>query len=70
MNWAGLRQVDGETLALLRRRDEDADGVIVLPVEAAAVRRLSRLALGDVVTVTARGAIQRSKVQTSKGRRR
>ena len=54
---------EGEALALLKRGE--ADDVIVLPVDAATARRLRRIAVGEPVTVTPRGAIQ-----TSKGRRR
>ena len=70
---AGRRQVEGEALVLLKRGG--ADDVVVLPVDAATARRLRRIAVGEPLTVTPRGAIrtskvQRSKVQTSKGRRR
>ncbi|CAI10575.1 TraI protein of DNA transfer system (plasmid) [Aromatoleum aromaticum EbN1] len=62
-SFAGLRHVEGRTLALLRR--DDADAVMVLPIDQATARRLSRVAVGDPVTVTPRGSIQ-----TSKGRSR
>jgi hypothetical protein len=61
--FAGVRNVEGQTLALLRRGD--ADAVMVLPIDQATARRLSRVAVGDPITVTPRGSIQ-----TSKGRSR
>lgn len=61
LSFAGVRNVDGQTLALLKR-DET---VMVLPIDQATARRLSRLAVGDPVSVTPRGSIK-----TSKGRSR
>lgn len=52
--FAGLRQVEGESLALLKRDDE----VIVLPVDAATTRRMKRLSLGDDVSLTAKGTVK------------
>lgn len=52
--FAGLRQVEGESLALLKRDDE----VIVLAVDAATVRRMKRLSLGDEVLLTAKGTVK------------
>jgi hypothetical protein len=46
--YAGSRQIDGHSLALLKRGEE----VIVLPINEATARRMQRLALGDPVTVT------------------
>jgi DNA relaxase TraI-like protein/relaxase-like protein/conjugative element/phage-associated large polyvalent protein len=63
ISFAGIRNVEGQALALLKRAD--ADDVMVLPVDQATARRLSRVAVGDPVTVTPRGSIQ-----TSKGRSR
>lgn len=63
ISFAGIRNVEGQALALLKRGD--ADDVMVLPVDQATARRLSRVAVGDPVTVTPRGSIQ-----TSKGRSR
>jgi hypothetical protein len=51
--YAGSRQVDGHSLALLKRGEE----VMVLPMDEATARRMQRLALGDPVTVT-QGAIK------------
>ena len=72
MIFAGLRHLDGEALALVRRGEADAadaadaaEVVMVLAVDAATARRLSRLALGDAVTVTPHGSIR-----TSRGRSR
>lgn len=50
----GVRNVDGQALALLRR----GDAIEVLPVDQATVIRLSRLAVGSPVTVTPRGSIK------------
>lgn len=52
--FAGIRQVEGTALALLRRGEE----VVVLPINEATVRRMKRLALGDPVTVTPQGSIK------------
>nr|BCU00354.1 relaxase/mobilisation nuclease domain-containing protein [uncultured bacterium] len=58
--FAGTRQIEGETLALLKRDEE----IIVLPVDAATARRIKRYALGDAVTLNGKGAV------TKKGRSR
>ncbi|MGC6373683.1 TraI/MobA(P) family conjugative relaxase [Pseudomonas sp. S2.OTC.A_B10] len=58
--FAGMRQIDGETLALLKRDEE----IIVLPVDAATARRIKRYSLGDAVTLNGKGAV------TKKGRSR
>lgn len=52
--FAGLRQVEGESLALLKRDDD----VIVLAVDAATARRMKRLSLGDDVSLTAKGTVK------------
>lgn len=75
--FGGLRQIQGETLVLLRngaaqRQGEtrmeretrreiemETETVMVLPVDAATARRLSRVRLGAPLRVTARGSIQR-----------
>jgi hypothetical protein len=56
----GLRQVEGQSMALLKRGDE----LLVLPVNEATARRMKRMKLGDPVTASATGAIK------SKGRSR
>lgn len=61
LTFAGIRNVEGHALALLKR-DES---VMVLPIDQATARRLSRIAVGDSVSVTPRGSIK-----TSKGRSR
>lgn len=58
--FAGTRQVDGETLVLLKRDEE----IIVLPVDAATARRIKRYSLGDAVTLNGKGVV------TKKGRSR
>lgn len=52
--FAGTRQVESQTLALLKRGEE----VMVLPIDDATARRLKRLAVGDAVTVTRQGSIK------------
>lgn len=51
--FAGIRQVEGQMLALLKRGEE----VMVLPVGAGTARRLKRVAIGEAVTVTAKGSV-------------
>lgn len=53
--FAGTRQIEGETLALLKRDEE----IIVLPVDAATARRIKRYSLGDAVTLNDKGALTR-----------
>jgi Relaxase/Mobilisation nuclease domain/Large polyvalent protein-associated domain 7 len=52
--FGGLRQVDGQALALLK----DSDQIMVLPIDGATERRLKRIAVGDCVTVTPNGTIK------------
>lgn len=52
--YAGSRQIDGQSLALLKRGEE----IMVLPIDAATTRRMKRLAVGDAVTVTPQGSIK------------
>ena len=52
--YAGTRQIDGQSLALLKRGDE----IMVLPVDEASARRLKRVAVGERVTVSPQGAIK------------
>lgn len=56
----GLRQVEGQSMALLKRGDD----FLVLPINEATARRMKRMKLGDPVTANATGAIK------SKGRSR
>lgn len=58
--FAGVRSVEGQSMALLKRGDE----VLVLPINEATARRMKRMKLGEPVTTTAKGAIK------SKGRSR
>jgi hypothetical protein len=60
ITYAGTRQIEDQSLALLKRDDE----VMVLPVDETTARRLKRLAVGELVTVTPKGTI------TTKGRGR
>ena len=57
--FAGMRQVDGEMLALLKRDEQ----IVVLQIDMATVRKLKRLSTGDAVTIS-RGRV------VSKGRSR
>ena len=50
-----------QPLALLKRGEE----VMVMPIDQATARRLTRIAVGDAVSITAKGSIK-----TSKGRSR
>jgi hypothetical protein len=52
--FAGIRHIGGQTLALLRHGGE----IMVLPIDDAAARRLKRLAVGDAVAMTAQGSIR------------
>lgn len=52
--FAGIRQVEGQLLALLQRSEE----IMVLPIDNATARRLKRIAVGETVTVTANGSIK------------
>lgn len=54
VKFAGLRQVEGESLALLKRDEE----VVVLAVDAATARRIKRLSLGDDVSLTNKGTLK------------
>lgn len=52
--YAGLRQIDGQALALLKQGEE----VQVLPIDEATARRLKRISLGTQIGVTSKGAIK------------
>ena len=55
--FAGVRNVDGCPLALLKRDEV----LCVLPIDQSTARRLSRVSIGDAVTVTPWGAVKSSK---------
>lgn len=55
VKFAGLRQVEGESLALLKRDEE----VVVLAVDAATARRMKRLSIGDDVPLTGKGTLNK-----------
>ena len=61
LSFAGMRNVEGQDLALVRRGDD----VMVMPIDQATARRLKRIAIGDAVSITPKGSIK-----TSKGRSR
>ncbi|WP_425117455.1 hypothetical protein [Burkholderia ambifaria] len=54
VKFAGLRQIEGESLALLKRDEE----VVVLAVDAATARRIKRLSLGDDVSLSNKGTLK------------
>ena len=56
LTFAGLRTVEGQTLALLKREES----VLVLPVDPATARRGSRIVIGESVCVTPWGSIKTS----------
>ena len=53
----GIRNIEGQALALLKRGDE----VMVMPIDQATARRLSSVAIGDAMAITPKGAIKPSK---------
>jgi LmbE family N-acetylglucosaminyl deacetylase len=63
LSFAGIRNINGRALALIKREDNDV--VMILPVDQTAAYRLKRVAIGAAVTVTAWGT-----VRTPKGRGR
>lgn len=60
VQFAGVRQIDGDNLVLLKHDDQ----IVVLPIDPATVHRFKRLSIGDSVTLTAVGIV------VSKGRSR
>jgi hypothetical protein len=67
ITFAGVRHIDGQPLALLKRDGSKTsdESILVLPVDSATARRAARIAVGDPVSVTPGGSLK-----TSKGRRR
>ena len=59
LTYAGVRNVDGQMLTLLKHENT----IMVLPIDQPTTRRLKKLTIGDAVTVT------RGKIKT-KGRSR
>ena len=59
--FAGVRRVDGQSLALLKRGEE----IVVMSIDEATVRKMNRLSIGDPVSITENGSIK-----TMKGRSR
>jgi hypothetical protein len=60
VEFAGVRRIAGESLALLKQDKV----ILVMPIDEKTANRLSRLALGDPVTCTGIGIVK------TKGRRR
>lgn len=54
VSFEGIRQIEGQTLALLKRNNE----IIVAPIDESTARRLKRVALSEVVTIKSNGAIK------------
>jgi hypothetical protein len=52
--FAGVRRIDGQSLALLQRDNE----ILVMPVDEKTAHRLSRLSLGSLVTCAGMGLIK------------
>lgn len=61
LTFTGIRNIDGLPMTLLK----SGDNIMVFPIDKATVNRLSRIAIGDPVSVTQKGSIK-----TSKGRHR
>ena len=55
VTYHGTRQVEGHTLALLKRDKE----IIVMPVDGTTAERISRLSVGDPLTLKPDGSIAR-----------
>ena len=56
-SFAGIRRIDGFSMALLKRKDE----VIVMPINEAVASRLKRLSIGDPVAITKDGGVKKMK---------
>lgn len=57
LSFEGMRNVEGQTLALVKRGDD----VLVMPIDQATANRLKRIAVGDAVSITPKGSIKMSK---------
>ncbi len=57
VTYGGTRKVQGQSLALLNRKNE----ILVLPIDTATAQRMKRVRIGEVVTVTPQGSLKRSK---------
>ena len=53
-SFAGVRRIDGEALALLKRNQV----ILVMPIDEKTANRLSRLSIGDQVTCTGMGIVK------------
>lgn len=54
LNFAGLRKIDNQDLALIK----NGDSVLVMPINSATASRLKRVKIGQPLSITDRGAIQ------------
>ena len=52
--FAGIRDIDGQRLALLKRNDD----MLVLPIDPATAQRLARVKVGDPIAITPNGSIR------------
>ena len=52
--FAGVREIDGNRLALLKCQDV----ILVLPIDAPTAQRLTRVKVGDSVTMTPTGSLR------------
>ncbi|MDF7677042.1 relaxase/mobilization nuclease domain-containing protein [Neisseriaceae bacterium ESL0693] len=59
--FAGIRNVEGQPLALVKRGSD----ILIMPIDQATVNSLKRIAIGDAISITLKGSIK-----TSKGRSR
>jgi len=58
LKFQGIRNVEGQALALLQRGDKDE--IMVMPIDKATAQRLKHVALGKVVSITSKGSIKTS----------
>lgn len=57
LSYGGIRNVDGQSLGLLRHENE----ILVLPIDEPTAQRMKRVRVGEVVTVTSKGSLKRVK---------
>ena len=63
LKFQGIRNVEGQALALLQCGDENE--IMVMPIDKATAQRLKHVIIGKVVSITSKGSIK-----TSSGRGR
>lgn len=57
--FAGMRHVDSETLVLLKHYEQ----IVVLSIDAATARRMKKLSVGDVVTLTSKNIVVSKRIK-------